>query len=224
MKIDTHVHTIYSRHRIWGTDALNTPTDMVKAAIKKGLGGIAVTDHGTVRGSLVAKRYAKEYKNFIVITGEEVRTAAGDLLALGIKDDVPEHRSVAETVERVHALGGIAVAAHPFASHLIGKCLKEQAVEADAIEVFNSLHGMRYNKKAFAFAQRNGKPQTAGSDAHMIRCVGNAGIICSSDPIEEILRRKVKIFGTVTPYRDIAYLTIKKFSRSLKWRLYGKKL
>ena len=68
MRIDTHVHTIYSKHWFWGFDSLNTPLEMIKFAIKKGLDGLAITDHNTVKGSMVGKKIAKSFKGFKIIT------------------------------------------------------------------------------------------------------------------------------------------------------------
>jgi len=223
-KFDLHSHTVYSKHWFWGMDALNTPRQMVKAAIKKGMNGLAITDHQTVKGSLVAKSFAKRCKDFIVVTGSEIRTFSGDVVALGIKEDVPDDLSLAETIERIHNLGGIAVAAHPFAKFIVRKCVGYEAKRLDAIEVFNagSCKGFQ-NKKAMEYANNLNKPKTAGSDAHCMRDAGRAGIICNArtqdDILDCILKKRCSIFGEYTPYRDLAYLSIMKFSRSLKNRI-----
>lgn len=224
LKFDLHSHTVYSKHWFWGMDALNTPQQMVKAAIKKGVRGLAVTDHQTVKGSLVAKNFAKRYKDFIVLTGSEIRTFSGDVVALGIKKDVPDDLSLADTIEKIHALGGIAVAAHPFAKFLVRKCIGCEAKMLDAIEVFNagSCKGFQ-NRKALKYADELRKPKTAGSDAHCMRDVGRAGITCDArtqdDVLDYIMKKRCSIFGEYTPYKDLAYLSIMKFSRSLKNRI-----
>ena len=64
MRFDLHCHTIYSRHWYWGVDALNTPREMIKAAVKKGLDGIAITDHDNIKGALQGLRDAKGFKHF----------------------------------------------------------------------------------------------------------------------------------------------------------------
>ncbi len=223
-KFDLHSHTVYSKHWFWGTDALNTPQQMVKAAIKKGMSGLAITDHQTVKGSMVAKKFAKRCKGFIILTGTEIRTLAGDVVALGINKDVPDDLSLAETIERIRALGGIAVAAHPFAKFLVRKCIGYEAKRLDAIEVFNAGSCKAFqNKKALEYAKNFNKPKSAGSDAHCARDVGKAGIICSArtqdDVLEEIMKKRCEFFGEYTPYKDLAYLSIKKLSRSLKSRI-----
>ncbi|MBU3957540.1 MAG: PHP domain-containing protein [Nanoarchaeota archaeon] len=223
-KFDLHSHTVYSKHWFWGTDALDTPQRMVKAAIKRGMSGLAITDHQTVKGSLVAKKFAKRCKGFIILTGTEIRTLAGDVVALGIKEDVPDDLSLADTIERIHALGGIAVAAHPFAKFIVRKCVGYEAKRLDAIEVFNagSCKGFQ-NRKAAEYAGKFGMPKSAGSDAHCARDAGRAGIICGArtqdDVLESVMKKRCEIFGEYTPYKDLAYLSIMKFSRSLKSRI-----
>jgi hypothetical protein len=219
MIIDCHCHTIYSKHWFWGFDSLNTPEEMIKAAIKKGLNGLAITDHNNVKGSLVAEKIAKKYKNFKIITGSEIKTKSGEITGLGIKENIPMLLSLDETIEKIHDLGGIAVAPHPFGKYFFRKCVGENAVKADAIEVFNSTLTKIANKKALILAKKIKKHITAGSDAHSINEIGNAGIICNSNPIEDIIKNKVKIFGKKTPLIDIAYLISRKFVRSIEWRL-----
>ena len=223
MKIDCHCHTIFSKHWLWGFDALNTPLEMIKAAMKRGINGLAITDHNTVKGSLVAKKIAKRFKNFIIITGSEIKTKEGEIIGLDIKEDVPMNLSIEETIEKIHDLGGIAVAPHPFGSYIFRKCAGKNAIKADAIEVYNSTLTKKQNEKALILAKKFKKPITAGSDAHSAREVGRAGIIVNGDPIDEILNKRVKIFGEKTSMFEIARTISKKYIRSLEWRLSGKR-
>ena len=72
--IDLHCHTSAS------FDSLAAPASVVNAAVKRGLTHLAITDHGTIDGALAARAAAPE--GFTVITGEEIRTAEGDLIAM----------------------------------------------------------------------------------------------------------------------------------------------
>lgn len=219
MKFDTHCHSIYSKHWFWGVDALNTPREIVKTAVKKGLDGIAITDHQTVKGGLIGKKVARTIdKDFIVIPGIEIRTKSGDIVGLDVKENIPDKLSVEEVVEKIHDLGGIAVAVHPFAEFIFRRCVGEESLKADAIEVFNAGSSRRgTDKKARKLAERFKKPITAGSDAHWHKSIGNAGVICDSDLIDDILKRKVKIFGRYTSYIHLSYMICRKFARSIKW-------
>jgi hypothetical protein len=195
---------------------------MIKAAMKKGLDGLAVTDHNTVRGSLVAKKLAKRFK-FLIITGSEIKTEEGEIIALGIKENVPIGLTIEETVEKIHELGGIATAPHPFGSYIFRRCAGRKGLMADAIEVYNSTLTKGQNKKALVMAQLFKKSITAGSDAHSSRNVGNAGVIVNGDPIEDILKNRVEIFGKHTSILEIANITYRKFARSVEWRITGRR-
>ncbi|MFH0929541.1 MAG: PHP domain-containing protein [Candidatus Aenigmatarchaeota archaeon] len=220
MRVDCHCHTIYSKHFLWGYDSISRPRDLVKAAVKKGLDGIAVTDHDNIKGSLATKKVARSFKGFTVLTGSEIKTKEGEIQGLGITKDVPKGLSIEETVERIHDLGGIAVAVHPYGSYIFRKGVELGAVKADAIEIFNASNLFEYsNVKAKNLARRYRKPVTAGSDAHSTREVGNAGIVFDGDPLEAIMKKRLKVFGEKNSMVDMARLMSKKFMRSTEWRL-----
>ena len=61
MRYDLNTHSKYS------SDGWINPENLVKIAVNKGLSGIAVTDHNTLRGGLKAKEFANE--NFEVVVG-----------------------------------------------------------------------------------------------------------------------------------------------------------
>ena len=67
MRWETHCHTIYSNRHHRRFDALNTPREMIEAAIRKGLGGMIITDHDSVKGGLVGRKNAREHKDFKVV-------------------------------------------------------------------------------------------------------------------------------------------------------------
>jgi predicted metal-dependent phosphoesterase TrpH len=222
LKIDCHCHTIYSKHWFWGFDALNTPEQMIRFAIKKGFDGLAIVDHNDVKGSLIAKKVARRYK-FTILTGAEIKTLSGDLIALGVKENIPMRLTVEETVDRIHDLGGVAIAPHPFGKYFFRTCLGDEASKADAVEVFNATLTSLANKRALILSQKFRKGRSAGSDAHSVKEVGNAGIICGDDPIEDIIKGRAKVFGQSTTLANISYLVARKFFRSIEWRLEGKR-
>lgn len=67
------------------------------------------------------------------------------------------------------------------------------------IEVFNANSPPKGNENALALAKRLGLPISAGSDSHVLKSIGNAGIICDSDPLESLRRGRVKTFGSYNP-------------------------
>jgi predicted metal-dependent phosphoesterase TrpH len=196
---------------------------MIKAAIKKGIDGIVISDHNTVKGSLIAKNIAKRFKNFTIITGAEVRTKEGEIIALDIKENVPINLSIEETVEKIHELGGIATVPHPFGNYVFRRCAGKKGLMADALEVYNATLTNGQNKKALDMAKLFKKSMTAGSDAHSVREVGNAGIIVNGDPVDAITKNKLKIFGKQTPVSEIVNRSYRKFARSIVWRISGRR-
>src|SRR3989442_15994055 len=106
MHFDLHNHTRYS------PDSRVDPAALVDAARKVRLAGIAITDHNSVGAIGAAEAAADRY--FLVIPAIEVSTRSGHVLGSGIREVVPRDLSVSETAERIVALGGVPVAAHPF--------------------------------------------------------------------------------------------------------------
>jgi predicted metal-dependent phosphoesterase TrpH len=193
---------------------------MIEAAIRRGLQGMIITDHDSVMGGLVGRKAAREYKDFQVIPGAEVTSSSGHTLAIGIEDNVPKGLSVEETVERIHDLGGIAVASHPFSTR-VRPSLGKECVKTDAIEVFNATNRGQSNPRALFLAQAQGRPRTAGSDAHWARTVGNAGIVCDN-PLEDITSGRVKLFGGYTSAWDMRVLNFRQLASALANRPLGK--
>lgn len=196
MKWETHCHTVYSNRRRRRFDALNTPREMIEAAIQKGLQGIVITDHDSVMGGLIGRKTAKAYAGFQVIPGAEITSRFGHILAIGVETDIPKGLPVEETVEKIRDLGGISIASHPYSTR-VKPSLQEQCLKTDGVEIFNATNSFPANLKATSIAQTRDRPTTAGSDAHWAKTVGHAGIICD-DPISDIRKGRAILFGEYT--------------------------
>src|SRR6266545_4323892 len=95
-------------------DGLSPPEEILDAAERAGLDVMALTDHDDIRGSFQARdAAARRGSSVAVVTGIEVTTRSGHLLALFVEDEVPMLRPLAETVAAIHELGGLAVVPHP---------------------------------------------------------------------------------------------------------------
>ncbi|MHA1270426.1 MAG: PHP-associated domain-containing protein [Candidatus Helarchaeota archaeon] len=180
--IDLHVHSCYSKHVVWGKDALGTPKEIIKNAIKKGLDGVAITDHNSVKGGLVGLKVFKEIKiqnGFQVIPGSEILSLNGDILAIGIIEDIKPNLPAIETIELIHEAGGIAIAAHPFLhitrNSVDGKFIQKIPIKKnfDGIETFNASIGYSKNERARKLAEQLNIPGIGSSDAHWIHDIGN---------------------------------------------------
>ncbi|ELZ19795.1 PHP domain-containing protein [Haloterrigena salina JCM 13891] len=166
LRIDPHVHTTASY------DGTTTPAELVDAARRAGLDGIAVTDHDTIDGAREVARLASD--DLLVIIGCEVSTADGHLLALGV-DAAPEPgRPLPQTARAVREAGGVAIVAHPFQRSRHGA--RRAAIEnVDGVEVYNA-HAVTNvrNRQADQFATRRDYPRFGASDAHRPENVGRA--------------------------------------------------
>lgn len=166
MKIDLHNHTVHS------PDSSTTVGDCISSAIRAGMEGIAVTDHNTVRGSLEAEKLAEG--RLVILTGAEVSTLDGHLLCLGIREEIPKGRPMAETIDTVLSLGGLAIPSHPFR---IGTGAGRHVLDSlnpAAVECVNGRNMNSRNRKAIEYARSRGIGCTGGSDSHSPGEVGRA--------------------------------------------------
>ncbi len=169
--IDLHCHTSAS------FDCLASPQSVVRAAARRGLTHLAITDHDKIDGALRARDAAAG--GLTVIVGEEVKTADGDLIALFLERAVPPGRPATETIAAVRAQGGVVGIPHPFDGHR-GSMLKDPRHQAmgelvDWVEAYNArVVGGSGNARAAAFARELGLPGVAVSDAHSVVEVGVA--------------------------------------------------
>jgi len=95
-------------------DGLSSPEAILDSAEQVGLDVIALTDHDDIRGAFALRDLAARRSSPVqVVTGVEVTTRSGHLLALWIEDEIPMLCSLAEAIARVHRAGGLAVVPHP---------------------------------------------------------------------------------------------------------------
>lgn len=165
MFLDLHIHTHFSH------DCLSSPAALLRTAKRKGLDGIAVTDHDTVRGALETRDRNRD-PDFHVIVGCEIATDAGDIIGLFLKEEIVSRKAL-EVIQEIHRQGGLALLPHPFQ----GRSPREDLVQAvDLLEVFNARLRPEGNQKALELATRLGKPGVCGSDAHFLSDVGTCRI------------------------------------------------
>ena len=197
---DLHMH---SRHS-WDC---TTPIDeLLDAALAAGLGALAVTDHNTIAGGVEARARAIERGLPLhVIVGSEIKTASdGEVIGLFLHEEVPRGLTFAETIDLIHAQGGLVSMPHPF-DHFhttpAPALLRKHVDEIDLFETVNArLWLERDNRSAERFAQEHGLRRGAGSDAHVPAGIGSAALRLTAfeDPASflsavdeaEIVRRK----------------------------------
>lgn len=195
IRIDLHVHSMYS------VDSTIRPEQLPLYARKRGLDGVAVTDHDRLDSALKISRES----NFLILPGMEVTSLDGHIVGLNLKESVPKGLTAEETVDRIHDAGGIAIACHPsaFFKGSLGECATSRF---DAIEVINSSaipfrYSVRHSEE---LASRLGISRVAGSDAHYgpeIGCAYTAvkAELVAQDIVSAIKKGMCQPFGKGIP-------------------------
>lgn len=169
MRVDLHSHSYLSKDSRSSLDAI------IRAAPKAGLHALALTDHDEFAGCMELKRRAP----FLVIPGEEIKTAHGEIIGLFLREWIPPRLDPLETIDRIHDQGGIAYVPHPF-DRVRGSRMAEGELDriigrVDILEVFNARNALpRFNRRALEYAQSKGILMGAGSDAHRVSEYGAA--------------------------------------------------
>lgn len=186
--LEFHTHTDASK------DSLTRPEDLIKAARRKGIDRIVVTDHNTIAGARAAQLLDPQR----VIVGEEIMTTRGEILAAFVLEEIPPMLTPQETIRRLKEQGAFISVAHPFDEWRKGGWREDDLLEiipfVDAIEVFNSrCMDPRFNRRAREFAERHNLAGTVGSDAHAAFEVGRSLMVLEQfegpEGMRDVVRR-----------------------------------
>ncbi len=159
---------------------------------------IAVTDHDDIGGALAARElHARGSYRFGLLTGIELTTRSGHLLALDIERPLRPLRPLDETVAAIHRAGGLAVVPHPlsYLTRSIGQRALQRLLDSgdpelrpDGIELANGSlaarvtegKARRLNRERFHLAE------TGGSDAHFLEEVGRAATLFPGSTADDL--------------------------------------
>ena len=170
MRVDFHVHTVYSPDSV-----IIFPT-LVEACHARGLDAVAIMDHDVIEGAFEFRRLSEEAAARgewapRILVGEEVRTTGGEICGLFLSEWVPDHLDPVETMRLIREQGGLVYVPHPF-DLLKFKRLKAKELKAlkDAIDIVEAFNGKPRlplaNVLARRFLDRHDFPRGAGSDSH----------------------------------------------------------
>lgn len=187
LTLEFHCHTNASK------DSLTRPEDLIRAARKKGLDRLVITDHNTISGALAAQKLDPE----LVVVGEEIMTTRGEILAAFVQEEIPAGLTPGETLRRLKDQGAFISVSHPFDELRKGGWKEADLLEiiphVDAIEVFNSrCMDPRFNRRAKAFAEKHNLAGTVGSDAHAVFEVGKAVMALDQFQSPEEMRNVIR--------------------------------
>ncbi|MCH2310389.1 MAG: hypothetical protein MK345_04970 [SAR202 cluster bacterium] len=187
--VDLHVHTVKG-----SSDSSLLTEQLISEASRIGLQGVHLSEHG---GGWTEKMIEENFPNtsLNVITGLEVNTDMGHIIAIGMDAHAPGTHNPYVLREAIDKVGGVLISAHPmrnffnkppYNTNLLFKDwthLPQTAEEAathelfsivDFIEVTNGANTPEENKFTLEIAKILNKPGTGGSDAHSIQGIGKS--------------------------------------------------
>jgi hypothetical protein len=219
LRADFHSHSNYSRDSVIG------PQAFIDTCVRKGVTCIAVTDHNEIEGAFVIEKLARERADgkLKVVIGEEVKTSEGEIIGLFLKELVQRGMSPEDTVDAIHAQGGLAVIPHPYdifrRSVLTDDAIERVKTTVDAIEGFNCRNILaRHDQKARDTAAGAGKPITLGTDSHSPWELGGAALEIDDFETPEDLLQSLR-GGRIVGGRSLPMVHWISTYAKVRWRL-----
>lgn len=187
IQAEFHCHSNYS------PDSLVTLEEIIKTCRSKGIGKIAITDHGCMTGALRAHEMAPD----LVVVSEEILTNEGEILAYFMSEEIPDGLPPLEVIKRLKDQGAFISVAHPYdpfrGANWKPGTLEKMVPYLDGVEAFNArCFDESFNEKAGAFATEHGLAWMVGSDAHSIPEIGRTILSLPDFNSAEDLRQAVK--------------------------------
>ena len=176
MKIDLHTHTIQRS----GCSSLDEE-DLISCAIRKGLDGLAITDHGKLVPKKTLERLNERFHPFRVFTGIEISLIMKytnysrgyqDFIVIGIhKPAMASGWTYDILLKFVRENGGYIFWAHPF--RYDNEFPQEiQYNQPDAVEIYSTNIRSNLAPRIKKMAEERGCRTIGASDAHFPEDVG----------------------------------------------------
>lgn len=221
-RFDLHIH---SRHSF---DCETPLTAIFESARRRGLSGLAVTDHDCFLGSEQALESAPP--DLLIVPGVELTTEFGHILCYFLKEDpwksglqkndrgfVP----FAEVQAFAKSQDALLFAAHPYRGNRFTESLLPLLCGVEAFNGGNTPRKQWANEKAMDLAVRAHLPVTAGSDAHVPAQIGTAARIFDlperaalPDLRQLLMAAGGRIYGEYSPMAAESLLRMKLYFRS----------
>ncbi|MBE6508432.1 MAG: PHP domain-containing protein [Methanobrevibacter sp.] len=198
-KMDSHIHSEYS------PDSNSKIDDILKTANERNIDIIAISDHNTVDGTSEVMQKTRN-TDILAIPSIEISSSKGHILGFGCEENIPRDLEPADTIDRIHDLGGLAIIPHPYCFYRHGLLCKSdyRDLKIDAIETKNARFIVGYcNRKGKNLSKKESIPGLGASDAHYWKFVGDCYslIECEKDidsVLKAIKKGKVKAQGKGT--------------------------
>ena len=185
MRFDLHIHSCKSY------DSFSSLDNIVECAKKRGLHGVAITDHEHFLSDGDIDCHLDD--DFWVIKGAEMYTELGDIIGLFLSKPLKTRNSI-DLIHEIHDQGGIAILAHPFkrTNHNYPEKILEMI---DAVEIVNArwkdLSLLTHNPKVRHLLSIV-RGRSAGSDSHFVFEVGRAYLTIPYVATHEELKKTIR--------------------------------
>lgn len=178
MLIDLHCHTL----PLSQCSALR-PEELVDLARERGLDGICLTEHDAFWPPSDLDELSRRTA-FVVVSGVELTTDMGHVLAFGLPAGTPGLASASAAAEAARSAGALLFLAHPARDGLL-RVSRETVDYFESVEAINGSDSRLQNVAATGLAHGFRLPGIAGSDAHSPAEVGRAATSFEAEVSDE---------------------------------------
>ena len=214
-KIELHCHSAASK------DSLVKVRKLIDVARNRGIDRLAITDHNTIEGALVAKKIDPE----LIIIGEEILTTKGELLAFFIQEAIPKGLEPLEAIKILREQNAFISVSHPYDRLRHGwelEDLKEITPHIDAIEIFNARSfTSSINENAKKYAKEHNLLGTVGSDSHTLKEIGTATQLVSMFSDRDTFKQAMKTSERIEAYSSPSVRISSTYAKLMK-KFFGK--
>lgn len=214
IRIDLHTHSEAS------IDGGLSPEDYADLLQNETLDVIAITDHDRIDFALgMQKALGSEF----IIVGEEITTLDGEIIGLYLKKPITPGMNAQDTVDAIHAQGGLVYIPHPFERMRKGIQIGTLNNLIEHIDIIETNNGRAISKKHSLSAQtwsvKNKVPGASSSDAHGKLGVGHSYTIINNRPDRSSILNELNDATYVhefPPIRSLLYPKFNRFKKMLK--------
>ena len=183
IKIDIHCHT-----SLYSGCSIQTPEEAIEAALRRGLDGIIITEHGTLWDKEKLEKLQQKYPDFLILNGVEYSAVSYDMLIYGMNDDcpIPDFPETDKNIfGRIHGCpeveqvldyfekpGCVFILPHPFRFNNIMKLSDKTLRRFHAIEIDSSNFHDEDRELAINLAERLKINTVIASDSHSTKTTG----------------------------------------------------
>ena len=177
------------------------PNTILKVAKRVKLNAIAISDHNTTAGAVIARKIC-EKGSITVVVGSEISTDLGDVIGIFLNEEI-KSRNIYEVIDEIKSQDGLVLIPHPFKTKRILQ-IKDIMDHVDLLEGCNSRHPI--TSKQVSILKAMNKPIVAGSDAHFPQEIGLSRTIIRYESNSEedlkkaLLKGEIEIYGSPSPF------------------------